>query len=249
MAVTEPGGAARRCVVAIVAPGDLTARHVRGLRNQSSGARPPAGQLHRGGRPRRHDSSMRAPSSRSALLVVAALVPAVALAALGVVRITSGGETGTERAASRSILNPHPAAGPFAVDDTTLADCGDASDRRRCLEQAFGNLAYRTTGKRALAVMATRGAEQPDVSAGCHRIAHTIGAAVLAQRRATPRRRWRKATRPAGAASTTACSSGRSRRRDLRKSSVGSLRRFASRGARGGRSSRSTSACTASATA
>ena len=125
---------------------------------------------------------MRAPSSRSAVLVAAALVPVLALAALGVMRLATDEQTtGAERTAARSILNPHPAAGPFAVDDTTLDQCDDAGDRRRCFEQAFGNLAYRTSGKRALAVMAARGAEQPDVSAGCHRIAHTIGAAVLAR--------------------------------------------------------------------
>jgi hypothetical protein len=125
---------------------------------------------------------MRAPSRRSALLVAAALVPVLALAAFGIVRATTGeGTTEAERTATRSILNPHPAAGPFTADGTTLADCGNSGDPRRCLEQAFGNLAYRTTGKRALAVMAARGAEQPDVSAGCHRIAHTIGAAVLAR--------------------------------------------------------------------
>jgi hypothetical protein len=125
---------------------------------------------------------MRAPSRRSAVLVVAALVPVLALVAVGIVRASTGGESaGVERTAARSILNPHPAAGPFAVDDTTIPDCSDQGDKRRCLEQAFGNLAYRTSGKWALAVMAARGEKQPDVSADCHRIAHTIGAAVLAR--------------------------------------------------------------------
>ena len=78
-------------------------------------------------------------------------------------------------------LNPHPAAGPFAVDETTLEECAASEDRRACLEQAFGNVAYRSTGKAALALMAERGSTQTEISAGCHRIAHTIGAAVLAR--------------------------------------------------------------------
>ena len=113
------------------------------------------------------------------LLVAAALLPVLALAAFGVLRLVSG--DGTSAAAS-DILNPHPAAGPFTADATTLEDCAETSeDRRRCLEQAFGNVAFRTSGKRALALVAERQTSDPDVDAGCHRIVHAVGAAVLAR--------------------------------------------------------------------
>jgi hypothetical protein len=112
------------------------------------------------------------------LLVAAALLPVLALAAFGVLRVVSGEGTS---AAADDILNPHPAAGPFAADATTLDDCAEASERHRCLEQAFGNVAYRTSGKRALALVAERQTSDPDVAAGCHRIVHAVGAAVLAR--------------------------------------------------------------------
>ena len=54
-------------------------------------------------------------------------------------------------------------------------------DSRACYEQAFGNLAYRTSAKQALGETVTRGAKVTEISADCHRIAHTIGAAVLAR--------------------------------------------------------------------
>ncbi|HEX2304248.1 MAG TPA: hypothetical protein VHH57_11545 [Gaiella sp.] len=116
--------------------------------------------------------------SRPKLLVALALVPVLALAAFGVVRLVSGGTTSP---ASADILNPHPAAGPFTPDNTTLDDCASRDDRRRCLEQAFGNVAYRTSGKRALALVAERQTTDADVDAGCHRIVHAVGAAVLAR--------------------------------------------------------------------
>jgi hypothetical protein len=118
------------------------------------------------------------PSRRTLVLLVGLVVPALALGAFAVARL--GDES--PNPASADILNPHPAAGPFDPDDTSLEDCASADDRRRCFEQAFGNVAYRTSGKEALALMADRGAEQPEIKAGCHRIAHTIGAAALARK-------------------------------------------------------------------
>jgi hypothetical protein len=112
-------------------------------------------------------------------LIVVALVPVLALGALGAYLLSTS-DSQTEAAAD--ILNPHPAAGPFTVDDRTLDDCeADADDLRGCFEQAFGNVAFRTSGKEALALMAERSAAELDVAANCHRIAHTIGAAVLAR--------------------------------------------------------------------
>jgi hypothetical protein len=72
----------------------------------------------------------------------------------------------------------HPIAGRFTVDGTTLADC----HRRdlRCLEQAFGNLAYHEGPKAALALFDRRRAADKSVATDCHRIAHMIGSASLA---------------------------------------------------------------------
>jgi hypothetical protein len=72
----------------------------------------------------------------------------------------------------------HPIAGRFTADDTSLADCGHTD--QRCLEQAFGNLAYSEGPKPALALFDQRRAHDKTISADCHRIAHTIGSAALA---------------------------------------------------------------------
>lgn len=103
------------------------------------------------------------------LWVSAALVlGAVAVVAVGLVA-TSGGAT-----ARAPMLPPHPVAGQFRPDSTTLADCSEQT----CYEQAFGNVAFRRGPKVALALFDRRIAENED---GCHRIAHAIGAASLAR--------------------------------------------------------------------
>jgi hypothetical protein len=71
----------------------------------------------------------------------------------------------------------HPIAGTFTPDDTKLEDCGADP---RCLEQAFGNLAYTAGPRAALARFDLRRAVDKTVAADCHRIAHTIGSAALA---------------------------------------------------------------------
>lgn len=115
---------------------------------------------------------------RIALLILALTLPVIAVSVAAYV-VLDDDDTSS---AAADILNPHPAAGPFTPDATTVEECLDGSaDRRRCLEQAFGNLAYRTSGKAALARMARDGATETEISAGCHRIAHTVGAAVLAR--------------------------------------------------------------------
>ncbi len=120
--------------------------------------------------------------NRVVLVAALAAVPVLALAAFGVVRLTSDDAPDAVAAASGDILNPHPAAGPFTDDETELEDCTpESDDRRRCLEQAFGNVAYRTSGKQALALVAERQASDADVAGGCHRIVHAVGAAVLAR--------------------------------------------------------------------
>jgi hypothetical protein len=72
----------------------------------------------------------------------------------------------------------HPAAGNFQADDTELADC--AGDYR-CLEQAFGNIAFREGPKSAIRLFDQKIAADPQVEGDCHRIAHTIGSASLAR--------------------------------------------------------------------
>lgn len=118
-------------------------------------------------------------------LVVGLLVAVPLLAVggwLGVRAMGSDAEPSGVPDPAGSVLNPHPAAGPFEVDDTAVDDCEDAQgDVRRCYEQAFGNVAYRTSAKDALALATARGAAFPGISSNCHRIAHTIGAAVLAR--------------------------------------------------------------------
>lgn len=116
------------------------------------------------------------PSRKRTIWLLAALVvPVLALGTFAVVKLG----TGDPDPAATDILNPHPAAGPFALDGTAVEQCPGADDERRCFEQAFGNVAYRVGGKEALALMARTETAQPAVKAGCHRIAHTIGAAVL----------------------------------------------------------------------
>ncbi len=81
---------------------------------------------------------------------------------------------------ARGVVNGsfHPIAGTFVPDKTTLDGCGTDP---RCLEQAFGNLAYHAGPKRALAEFDRRRAADKTVAADCHRIAHTIGSASLAR--------------------------------------------------------------------
>lgn len=104
-----------------------------------------------------------------------ALVPGLlALGALAIVLV--GVVVTTQDAESRpaTFLPPHPVASSFEPDATRLADCSEQA----CLEQAFGNIAFRRGPKAALALFDRRIAENED---GCHRIAHSIGAAALAR--------------------------------------------------------------------
>ena len=69
----------------------------------------------------------------------------------------------------------HPIAGKFQPDGRKLADC---SGDRLCVEQAFGNIAYKDGPKAAIELVQER--MSSDVVQGdCHRIVHTIGSAAL----------------------------------------------------------------------
>jgi len=72
----------------------------------------------------------------------------------------------------------HPVAGPFEPDDTSLADCGDDYS---CLQQAFGNIAYRKGPKAAFSQIEAKLAANQLVQIDCHRIVHFIGSAALAR--------------------------------------------------------------------
>jgi hypothetical protein len=71
-----------------------------------------------------------------------------------------------------------PMAVEFEPDGTKLGACGDDY---ACLEQAYGNLAYRSGAEAALSRFEKEIQRAGPVEADCHRIAHTIGAATLAR--------------------------------------------------------------------
>jgi len=74
----------------------------------------------------------------------------------------------------------HPVVGRFEPDDTTVEECDDQG----CFEQAFGNVAYTSGPKDAMALLDESIAAQRIPADGkCHRIAHIIGAASLARNR------------------------------------------------------------------
>lgn len=117
------------------------------------------------------------PVGRRPWFLAAAVVIASAAAGVGLaLALAGGGESGT--AGDPGALDLHPVAGAFEPDRTRLAECGED---RACLEQAFGNLVYEEGPKAALAEFRARIASDPDVEAGCHRIAHVMGSAALAR--------------------------------------------------------------------
>jgi hypothetical protein len=87
-------------------------------------------------------------------------------------------ETAEADADHGSVDEAHPIAGNFEPDDTRLADCqGDFS----CLEQAFGNLAYKEGPKPAIRIFDRMMRSDDAVERNCHRIVHSIGSAALAR--------------------------------------------------------------------
>jgi hypothetical protein len=109
------------------------------------------------------------------LLVIVPVVLAVAVG--GVLLAVTGGDDSAPAATGSDTLNPHPVAGNFEPDETTLDECEDG----RCWEQAFGNLAYEEGPKVALARFDKAMASDPAVEGNCHRIVHTIGSAALSR--------------------------------------------------------------------
>jgi hypothetical protein len=91
----------------------------------------------------------------------------------------AGDRSGDPSAADRAAHDEaHPIAGNFTPDGTRIEDCeGDF----RCLEQAFGNLAYDAGPKPAIRVFDRMMQPGGAVERNCHRIVHSIGSASLAR--------------------------------------------------------------------
>jgi hypothetical protein len=123
---------------------------------------------------------IRGPRRRPSRLALALLVllPLVAVTALGYVALAD------PEAASPAVAQGvrggvfHPVAGSFRPDETQLETCGATY---ACLQQGFGNLAYREGVRPALALFEARMATHEPVRLDCHRIAHVIGSAAFAR--------------------------------------------------------------------
>ena len=105
------------------------------------------------------------------------VVPLVAIPTIAFVVLT-GDSQGSRLPVAQGAVGGtfHPVAGGFELDDTELESCeGDFG----CLEQAFGNIAYREGPKVAMSLFETHIEADANVQHNCHRIAHTIGSAAL----------------------------------------------------------------------
>jgi hypothetical protein len=121
---------------------------------------------------------MRSTSSRRSLRP-RALVALLAVPLIVVPAIASFAVSGEGGATATVAQGPfHPVAGTFQPDETALGECGG---EWTCLEQAFGNLAYREGPRSALARFEERLESDPNVEKDCHRIVHNIGSAVFAR--------------------------------------------------------------------
>ena len=94
----------------------------------------------------------------------------------------SGSAPGDTAAGGGRSVELHPIAGSFQPNGVGFGECASAAQPERCLEQAYGNLAYRQGPKTALRRLVREMAAKPEVERGCHRIVHTIGSAALARR-------------------------------------------------------------------
>jgi hypothetical protein len=115
-----------------------------------------------------------------AVVLLLFVVPVVAVAAVGYWVFTDDEpqSLAVARGASGGVF--HPVAGNFVPDETELDGCVGDSDYS-CLQQAFGNVAYRQGAKPALRLFDARMATDERVRADCHRIAHVIGSAAYAR--------------------------------------------------------------------
>ena len=107
---------------------------------------------------------------RKLILLLVALGAVVEL--FVAVAVVAGGD---EESPPALALPQHPVAGAFKPDRTPLEDCADSD--QRCVEQAFGNIAYNRGPKAVRRIFDERFGSGGDPV--CHRVAHVIGAASL----------------------------------------------------------------------
>jgi hypothetical protein len=129
-------------------------------------------------------SSRRRKYAGFAVMAVLALATAAGAFAVGTVIFGREGEPAVQGVHNSNTHSPptadeaHPVAGNFQPDETKIADC---EGEFRCLEQAFGNLAYYTGPKATLRVFDRMMLSDKAVDGNCHRIVHSIGSASLAR--------------------------------------------------------------------
>lgn len=121
-----------------------------------------------------NDGAKRPFSSAVVLLFVVPLLAVVAVAYF----VLRGDKPGVALAQGTSGGAFHPVAGNFRPDDTARATCGADYP---CLQQAFGNVAFRQGAKAALELFDAQISVNEHVRTDCHRIAHTIGSAAFAR--------------------------------------------------------------------
>lgn len=114
----------------------------------------------------------------SSAVVLLLLVPLLAVAATAFFVLRGDDQPGIAVAEGATGGAFHPVAGNFVPDDTDLGTCGA---KYSCLQQAFGNIAYRQGAKPALKLFEAQIVANQNVKADCHRIVHTIGSAAFAR--------------------------------------------------------------------
>ena len=122
----------------------------------------------------------RGPRRFSYAVLALLVLPFVTLAIAGYVFLSPSGKAESTPVALGSLKGGfHPVAGSFKPDGTVLGDCGDSD--YICLEQGFGNVAYRQGPTVALALFTKRMGSDKSVFVDCHRIAHSIGSGSFAR--------------------------------------------------------------------
>jgi hypothetical protein len=117
---------------------------------------------------------------RSALALLLLATPLAAVAAVAYLTFGTHDRPSLAIAAGAAGGAFHPVAGSFVADETEVDSCtGDAD--YACLQQAFGNVAFKQGAKRALSLFDTQMKTDTRVRADCHRIAHVIGSAAYAR--------------------------------------------------------------------
>jgi hypothetical protein len=108
------------------------------------------------------------------MIAVVALLVGGALGAGGIALFVGGGAESREAAAEKA---PISADELFTPDKTTPEDCTDG--KLDCLEQAYGNLAYRTSAKEGLASLQEHVGTGDSIDGNCHRLTHAVGYGTL----------------------------------------------------------------------